>query len=115
MKHKTIQHVYSPTNKLFIIVLIRAVRAREIQQSPPLLRGIEPCQKSLLIFIEFLKHMTTHPSLKKKTFVLALQTKFLMELYWLNALIIICIDSTHGTNQYRFKLISVVPDKQGKG
>ena len=27
-----------------------------------------------------------------------------------------CIDSTHGTNQYRFKLISiVVPDDQGKG
>ena len=27
-----------------------------------------------------------------------------------------CVDSTHGTNQYRFKLITIiVPDEYGKG
>ena len=43
--------------------------------------------------------------------------EFQKELYPKHAATITCIDSTHGTNQYQFKLISaaVVPDDQGKG
>ena len=56
------------------------------------------------------------PTLQDDTFVLAIQTKFQKELYEAHASTILCIDSTHGTNQYRFKLITcVVPDDHGKG
>ena len=55
-------------------------------------------------------------SLESETFILVIQTQFQMELYQKHASTILCIDSTHGTNQYRFKLISaVVPDDRGKG
>lgn len=56
------------------------------------------------------------PTLQDETFVLALQTKFQKDLYEAHASTILCIDSTHGTNQYRFKLITcIVPDDHGKG
>lgn len=58
----------------------------------------------------------SHPALQTDSFVLVIQTQFQMELYQKHASTILCIDSTHGTNQYRFKLISVVvPDEYGKG
>ena len=41
-----------------------------------------------------------YPMLPEESFVLALQTKFQMELYQKHASTILCIDSTHGTNQY---------------
>ena len=54
--------------------------------------------------------------LPEESFILAIQTKFQLELYEQYASTILCIDSTHGTNQYRFKLITiVVPDNLGKG
>ena len=54
-----------------------------------------------------------YPMVPEDTFILALQTKFQMELYERHASVILCIDSTHGT---RFKLIScIVPDDHGKG
>ena len=57
-----------------------------------------------------------YPTLQDETFVLALQTKFQNGLYEAHASTILYIDSTHGTNQYRFKLITcVVPDDYGKG
>jgi hypothetical protein len=57
----------------------------------------------------------SHPALQTDSFVLVIQTQFQMELYQKYASTILCIDSTHGTNQYRFKLISiVVPDEYGK-
>ena len=57
-----------------------------------------------------------NPVVPEDAFILALQTKFQMELYERHASTILCIDSTHGTNQYRFKLIScIVPDDHGKG
>ena len=57
-----------------------------------------------------------YPMLTDDTFILALQTKFQKELYEAHASTILCIDSTHGTNQYRFKLITcIVPDNYGKG
>ena len=56
------------------------------------------------------------PMLQDDTFVLAIQTKFQKDLYEAHASTILCIDSTHGTNQYRFKLITcIVPDDHGKG
>ena len=57
-----------------------------------------------------------YPMVPEDTFLLAIQTEFQMELYRRHASTILCIDSTHGTNQYRFKLIAcVVPDDHGKG
>ena len=58
----------------------------------------------------------SHPALQTDSFVLVIQTQFQMEVYQKYASTILCIDSTHGTNQYRFKLVSVVvPDEYGKG
>ena len=57
-----------------------------------------------------------YPTLPEESFILAFQTEFQLELYKQHASTILCIDSTHGTNQYRFKLITVVvPDDLGKG
>lgn len=57
-----------------------------------------------------------YPNLPEESFILALQTDFQLKLYKQHASSIVCIDSTHGTNQYRFKLITVVvPDDFGKG
>ena len=57
-----------------------------------------------------------YPGLPDDSFVLAIQTEFQLELYNRHASTILCIDSTHGTNQYRFKLITiVVPDDLRKG
>ena len=57
-----------------------------------------------------------YPSLPEEAFILAIQTKFQLELYKQHASTILCIDSTHGTNQYRFKLITIaVPDELRKG
>ncbi len=57
-----------------------------------------------------------HPSFPEEAFILAIQTKFQLELYKQHAPTILCIDSTHGTNQYRFKLITIiVRDDLGKG
>ena len=59
---------------------------------------------------------TKYPMLQVETFLLAIQTKFQKDLYEAHASTILCIDSTHGTNQYRFKLITcIVPDDHGKG
>ena len=55
------------------------------------------------------------PTLSAETFVLAIQTQFQMELYRQYATTILCIDSTHGTNQYRFKLITCIVHDHGKG
>ena len=44
-----------------------------------------------------------------------MQTEFQMEFYRQHAPTILCIDSTHGTNQYNFELITcVVPDAMVK-
>ncbi len=57
-----------------------------------------------------------YPTLSKESFLLAIQTEFQMELFRENSRKIFCIDATHGTNAYRFKLITcLVPDKFGNG
>ncbi len=54
--------------------------------------------------------------LKKDSFILALQTEFQMELYRKFSHKILCRDATHGTNAYRFKLITcLVQDDFSQG
>ncbi len=56
------------------------------------------------------------PNLPESAFVLAVQSKFQLDLYKEYASTILCIDSTHGTNQYKFKLLTIsVADNLGKG
>lgn len=56
------------------------------------------------------------PSLSSDSFVLALQTEFQLDLYKKYASSVLCIDSTHGTNAYNFKLITcIVADEFGQG
>lgn len=47
-----------------------------------------------------------YPSLPMESFILIIQTEFQMQLYRKYAHKILCIDSTHCTNAYRFKLIT---------
>ena len=57
-----------------------------------------------------------HSLLPKEAFVLAIQTEFQREMYRKYAERIHCIDSTHGTNAYRYKLITcIAPDHFGQG
>jgi len=48
------------------------------------------------------------PSLAEDAFLLAIQTDFQRHLYEQYAHKVLCIDATHGTNAYRFKLITVM-------
>ena len=55
-------------------------------------------------------------TLAEDTFLLVLQTQFQKRLYELYGGCVLCIDSTHGTNAYRFKLITcMVRDHFGQG
>ena len=57
-----------------------------------------------------------YPSLSAESFVLALQTEYQREMYQQHVGKVMCIDATHGTNQYGFKLITVmVADHYGQG
>ena len=59
---------------------------------------------------------STHSSLPSESFVLAVQTEFQLDLYQRYASSVLCIDSTHGTNAYNFKLITcIVADEFGQG
>ena len=54
--------------------------------------------------------------LRKDDFFLAIQTKEQLNMFKENACKIVCLDSTHGTNQYKFKLITlVVQDEFDRG
>lgn len=57
-----------------------------------------------------------HSTLPEDAFLLAIQTEFQRDMYQKYAGCILCIDSTHGTNAYRYKLITcIVPDHYGQG
>ena len=57
-----------------------------------------------------------YPLLPEDAFLLAIQTDFQRQLYEQYAHKVICIDATHGTNAYRFKLITVmIADDHGQG
>ena len=56
------------------------------------------------------------PSLMEDTFLLVIMTSFQASLFEAFSRRIICLDSTHKTNQYRFKLLTVVvPDEYRNG
>ena len=60
------------------------------------------------------KH-TNHPNIPDDSFLLILQTNFQLELHKKHASTSMCLASTHGTNQYRVKPVTVVfPDEYGK-
>ena len=70
----------------------------------------------VLIYKPQHERSSEHPSLPADVFLLAIQTLWQKELYQNFASTVLCIDSTHGTNAYNFKLITcVVPDDFGKG
>ena len=57
-----------------------------------------------------------HPNLPTEAFMLVIQTQFQQQLFEKYSHKILCIDATHGTNAYRFQLITcIVPDEFGKG
>lgn len=49
-----------------------------------------------------------YPNLKKEGFILVIQTKFQKEQYEKYAPTILCLDSTHNTNAYGFKLSTLM-------
>ena len=53
--------------------------------------------------------------LAEDTFLLVFMTSFQAGLFEMFSSKIVCLDSTHKTNQYQFKLITVVPDKYHNG
>ena len=60
--------------------------------------------------------MPEYPTLASDSFVLAIQTEFQMRLYRRYSSKILCIDATHGTNAYWFKLITcIVVDEFSQG
>lgn len=57
-----------------------------------------------------------YSSLPDDLFILGIQTKWQKELFEKYAETILCMDSTHGTNAYQFKVITcIVADEFGKG
>ena len=57
-----------------------------------------------------------YPQIPVDGFILGIQTQFQKELYEKYGHIILCIDATHGTNAYRFMLITcIMPDEFGRG
>lgn len=57
-----------------------------------------------------------YPTISKDSFIVAVQTEFQVDLYRKFSSKILCIDATHSTNAYRFKLITcIVPDDFGQG
>ena len=70
----------------------------------------------ILLFKPQGEKSATHTTLPTEGFVLVIQTQFQQELFQKYGHKILCIDATHGTNAYRFQLITcIVPDEFGKG
>ena len=57
-----------------------------------------------------------HSTLVEDTFLLVIMTRFQASLFEAFSKRIVCLDSTHKTNQYKFKLLTVVvPDEYRNG
>ena len=57
-----------------------------------------------------------YPLLAEDAFLLAIQTDFQRQMFEQYAHKVVCIDATHGTNAYRFKLITImIVDDHGQG
>ena len=80
---------------------------RELQQEP---------YNPVLLYKHQGENDPAHPTLPKESFLLAVQTELQRQLYKDHASKVLCIDATHGTNAYQFKLISVmIADEYGQG
>lgn len=80
---------------------------RELQQEP-----YDP----ILLYKRQQEIDPAYPTLPRESFLLALQTEFQKHLYQEHASKVLCIDATHGTNAYKFKLITVmIADEYGQG
>ena len=52
----------------------------------------------------------------ERAFLLKVQTQHMRQMYEKNARKVLCVDSTHGTTQYRFSLVAaVVAHEHGEG
>lgn len=70
----------------------------------------------VLIYKPQHKKIPEFPALPDDTFIFAMQTQWQKEVYERFSGTVLCIDSTHGTNPYAFKLVTcIVPDDFGKG
>ena len=70
----------------------------------------------VLIYKPQHKQSSEYPSVPADAFLLAIQTLWQKEMYKKFSTSVLCIDSTHGTNAYNFRLITgVVPDNFEKG
>lgn len=84
-----------------------SIRVAELQQEP-----FNP----ILLFKPQGEPDGQYPTLSIESFIRIMQTEFQMQLYRKYAHKILCIDSTHYTNAYRFKLIScLVQDEFSSG
>ena len=55
-------------------------------------------------------------SLQECAFLLMVQTQHMRQMYEKHAGKVLCVDSTHGTTQYRFNLVAaVVANEHGEG
>ena len=71
---------------------------------------------AILLFKPQGERSIAYPNLSTESFVLVIQTQFQQQMFQKYGHKILCIDSTHGTNAYRFQLITcIVPDDFGKG
>ena len=64
------------------------------------------------------QHSTSpeYATIPDNVFILGIQTQWQREVFVKYANTIFCMDSTHGTNAYQFKVITcIVPDEFGKG
>ena len=70
----------------------------------------------VLLYKEWGKTNSLVPDLPAESFLLCLQTKHQKEVLQQFGANVLCMDSTHGTNHYDFKLITVmVADQFGQG
>ena len=74
-----------------------SIRIAELQQEP---------FNHILVYKPQGMSDNQYPSLPMESFILVMQTEFQMQLYRKYAQKILCIDSTHCTNAYWFKLIT---------
>lgn len=62
----------------------------------------------VLLYKQQFQASPDHPSLTKDTFLIVVMTPFQAEIFTQFSHRILCLDSTHNTNQYGFKLITLV-------
>ena len=95
--------IYQVIQRTFFLKLLRL----------PLLQG--KIRKEDKVIIAYKPHGQTneaYPQLMEKSFLLVIMTNFQTEMYDKRSNRLVCIDSTHNTNPYRFKLVTiVVPDE----